>query len=43
MQVSKAARLWVAYHQANSKKNTVRAYEGDVTFLGNFHLKSLVH
>jgi len=28
MNVLKAARIWLGYHKAHSKKNTVRAYEG---------------
>ncbi|MBW2643486.1 MAG: hypothetical protein JRC89_08975 [Deltaproteobacteria bacterium] len=27
MNVLKAARIWLGYHKAHSKKNTVRAYE----------------
>ena len=27
MKVSKAAKVWLDYHRAHSKKNTLRAYE----------------
>ena len=27
MNVSQASRIWLDYHRAHSKKNTVRAYE----------------
>ncbi len=32
MNVLKAARIWLGYHKAHSKKNTVRAYEGVWSF-----------
>ncbi len=30
MKVSKAAKIWIDCHMANSRKNTVRAYEGTI-------------
>ena len=30
MKLSKAAKIWIDYHKANSRKNTVRAYEGTI-------------
>jgi len=30
MKVSKATKIWIDYHKANSRKNTVRAYEGTI-------------
>lgn len=31
MKVSKAARLWINYHKANSQLSTVQAYEGTIS------------
>ncbi len=31
MKVSKAAKIWIDYHKANSRENTVRAYEGTIS------------
>jgi len=30
MKVSKMAKIWIDYHGSNSRKNTVRAYEGTI-------------
>jgi hypothetical protein len=27
MKISQAAKIWMEYHKANSKKNTIRAYK----------------
>ena len=35
MKVSKAAKIWIDYHRANSRKNTVRAYKGTIVKFTN--------
>jgi hypothetical protein len=38
MKVSQAAKLWLEYHNVNSKKNTSRAYELTMSkFVPQFH------
>ena len=31
MNVSQSSKIWLDYHRAHSKKNTVRAYEFTIT------------
>lgn len=42
MKVSKAAKIWIDYHKANSRENTVRAYEGTISkFSHSFGYKEI--
>jgi hypothetical protein len=42
MNVSQASKIWLDYHRAHSKQNTVRAYEFSITkFSRNFANQTL--
>ncbi len=42
MKLSKAAKIWIDYHKANSKKNTIRVYRGTISkFVKHFNGRDL--